>query len=65
MRKSKWVPLLSFEYNGNSYIIMSRINKKTGMLYFKQKKIHGLFTICYERPSVNVEVQFRKILEDE
>lgn len=36
---SKWLPLASYNSNNNDIIIFARVNKKTGMFYFKSKHV--------------------------
>ena len=60
--KTKWIPIISYEYSGKSHVIFCRLNKKTGMMYFKDKKIHSKFTNCYIYPVFNTEEQIKKLL---
>jgi hypothetical protein len=63
MRKTKWVPLTFFEYGGNVYCILARLNKKTGMIYFKQKRFNGMFALMYKHPNLDIDYQFKILLE--
>lgn len=58
---SKWRPLISFEYCGHSYIIMARINKRTGMLYFRQKKMN-FFALPHRVPAIDTDEAFKNLL---
>ena len=35
----KWIPLGTFKFAYNTYIVLARKNNKTGMLRFKHKKM--------------------------
>lgn len=39
MRKTKWIPFGSYSFADNDYIVFARKNLKSGMLYFKVKKV--------------------------
>lgn len=38
---TSWIPLGSMSFQQNDFIVFVRGNKKTGMLYFKTKKVNG------------------------
>lgn len=40
-RYTKWVPLGNFDYGGYDYITFARRHLKSGMLYFKTKRVNG------------------------
>lgn len=59
--KSKWIPLMAYEYYGDSYIILCRKNLRNGMLYFKCKKMNGRSSLSYKVPDIDVNKQFELI----
>jgi len=59
--KSRWIPLMAYEYYGNSYIVLCRKNLRNGMLYFKCKKMNGLSSLSYKVPAIDVNMQFELI----
>ena len=38
---TKWIPLGNYNFSDDDYVVMARKNLKTGMLYFKIRKISG------------------------
>jgi len=65
MAKTKWIPLLSYEYNGSIYITLCRRNYRTGMLHFETRKVNRNSTHCYQKPLLNIDDQFKLIMEGE
>lgn len=42
-KKTKWIPLGNFSFGGKDYITFTRKNLKSGMLYFKTKRVNTWF----------------------
>jgi hypothetical protein len=62
-KKSKWIPLMAYEYSGNSYMILCSKNLKTGMLYFKCKKMNGFSSLSYRYPKIDTDTQFEILMK--
>lgn len=60
--KSKWIPLMTYLYAGNSYMILCRKNLKTGMLYFKVKRLNA-FAPSYQKVALDINKQFQIIMD--
>ena len=63
MAKTKWIPLTFFEFSGHTFCILARMHKKTGMLYFRQKRVNRITTNLYINPTLNINEQFQYLLE--
>lgn len=38
--KTRWIPFGAYSHGSDDYIVFIRGNKKTGMMYFKVKRVH-------------------------
>ncbi len=66
-KKTKWVPLGFSMYGYSEFLVLSRKNLKTGMIYFKCKKVqkgkidvHEVFNRNYP---ISPNVQWNKLQE--
>lgn len=41
-KKSKWIAISAYSWGNTDFVVMARIGKKTGMLYFKVQQIGGV-----------------------
>lgn len=60
--KTKWVPMVSYNHMGHTFIVLCRKNLKTGMLYFKVKRMNGIFSLMYVVPKLDANIQFDFIM---
>lgn len=60
---TKWIPLMSFNHDYSGFIIMARMKIKTGMIYFKQKKIYYDCTGSLT-PKLNPDIQFEILMNE-
>jgi len=63
MAKTKWVPLTFFECSGHTFCILARMNMKTGMVYFRQKRVNRITTHLYRNPNLDINAQFQSLLK--
>ena len=64
-KKSKWIPLVAYNAEGNDYITFVRKGFKTGMIYFKTKNITPSMRCTYNFRGHNlfdIKEQFTKVL---
>lgn len=61
---TKWEPVLIHDFSGSGYILLCRMNLKTGELCFKDKKMNSSFATLYGMPTsiFDPKIQFDKIL---
>ena len=61
---TKWSVLTTYNQSGSDYIVFFRKNKKTGMMYFKVKKVGYLFVCSYHftKSLVDIQKQFDDML---
>ena len=67
---TKWIPLSSYGFSGNEFIVLARVNKNTGMMYFKTKKLIGFGIVsCTSNGSIGlskvlkIEEQWAALME--
>ena len=63
-RFSKWIPIHIYNFSGDKFLLMGRMNLKSGMLYFKVKRLNRLSDTNHNMP-VNIfdpREQFEKLL---
>jgi hypothetical protein len=56
-KKTKWIPFGNYIYAGNDYIVFVRKNLKTGMLYFKTKRVQLRFSTRELMPFKLIDVE--------
>jgi hypothetical protein len=63
-KKTKWIPLVSYNTSGTDYIVFVRKGLKSGMIYFKTKRITPFATCSYNFNITlfDVDEQFDKVL---
>lgn len=59
---TKWLPVASYYFSAVNYIVMARVNKKTGMMYFRTKVITGN-SYAPVKPDIEIGYMFNKLLE--
>lgn len=61
---TKWEVLATYNQSGTDYIVFFRKNKKTGMMYFKTKKVGYPFVCSYSftKNLVDIQTQFDAML---
>ncbi len=66
-KKTKWVPLVAYNYGGSDFIVMVRKGEKSGMLYFKTKKVTPFMEYSYNFRGdlFDIREQFNKILNEQ
>lgn len=66
-KKTKWQILVAYNNDGNDFIIFCRRGLKSGMLYFKAKRITPFATCSYNlKPDLfDIKKQFDVILNEE
>lgn len=57
--KTKWKPIYVHKFDCHNYMILARVNKKTGEFEFKNKKI---VSWCYAQIPIKIDTQ--KIFEE-
>lgn len=62
-KKTNWLPLVAYNEAGNDYIVFAR-KGKSGMLYFRIKKVTPHFACSYNFTTklLDIKEQFDKIL---
>jgi len=63
-RFSKWIPIHIYDYSGNKFLLLGRINLRSGMMCFKAKRLHRSLDLNHNMP-VNIfdpSIQFDKLL---
>jgi hypothetical protein len=62
-RKAQWIPLDTYVDGGTNFIVMARKNTRTGMLYFRVKRMTRKFHYVH-LPSVGLDIkeQFTKLI---
>lgn len=65
-KKTKWIPLATYNSVATDYIVFVRRGLKTGMLYFKTKRVTPLFVCSHNlvKNFFDVSLQFDKALTD-
>lgn len=63
-KKTKWIPLATYNFAGKDFIVMIRKGKATGMLYFKTKEVTPIMESShnFRQDLFDVKEQFEKIL---
>jgi len=63
-KKTKWLPLVAYNQSGTDYIVFVRKGIKSGMIYFRTKRITPTFSISYnfQKTLLDIKEQFDKIL---
>ncbi len=61
---TKWSVLTTYNQSGSDYIVFFRKNKKTGMMYFKVKRVGYPFICSYHftKSMVDIQKQFDEML---
>jgi hypothetical protein len=61
---TKWSVLITYNQSGSDYIVFFRKNKKTGMMYFKVKRVGYPFVCSYHftKSMVDIQKQFDEML---
>lgn len=62
---TKWSVLVTYNQSGSDYIVFFCKNKKTGMMYFKTKKVGFPFVCSYSfarNSLVDIQKQFDEML---
>jgi ssDNA-binding Zn-finger/Zn-ribbon topoisomerase 1 len=59
--KTKWIPLTFYEHESTVYCVLGKKNPKTGMIYFRIKKVSGWFHVCNNYPTLDINKQFQLI----
>lgn len=55
MKKTKWIPIGRWTWDGNEYVVMARRNLKTGMLYFKSVRVNN-HLLGYCSPVLSIDL---------
>jgi hypothetical protein len=63
-KKTKWVALVTYNQGGTDYIVFARKGLKSGMIYFKTKRVTPPFTCSYNFNStlIDINVGFDDVL---
>ena len=64
-KKTKWVVLVCYNQGGTDFIVFARKGLKTGIIYFKTKRVTPLFDCSYNFDRVtlfNIKDGFDKLL---
>ncbi len=63
--KTRWIPLGNYSHGSDDYVVFVRGNKKTGMMYFKVKKVHCFSFSTRLLPSnlIDVKTQWDEIVK--
>lgn len=64
--RTKWIPLGMFSFSGYDYVTFIRKNLKTGMLYFKTKRVnrHFLAVNCVNNVLPHNLINTQKVWDD-
>lgn len=65
-RFTNWIPMQVYDYSGNKYLLLGRRKLKTGMVYFKNKKLNTPFNLNHTMPVniFDVSAEFKKLFID-
>lgn len=65
-KKTKWQVLVAYNQNGTDYIVFARKGLKSGMIYFKTKKVTPTFVCSYNFHSTLFDIKkgFDNVLSD-
>lgn len=63
-KKTKWKPLVTYNNMGYDYIVFARKGRKSGMVYFKTKRVTPFGTNSYNfvRTLFDIKIQFDKTI---
>lgn len=64
-KKSKWIPLVAYNTGGTDYIVFVRMGKRSGMIYFKTKRITPFMSDVsynFSKELFDIKKQFEQIL---
>jgi hypothetical protein len=66
VNKTKWIPLCSYVSGYDNYIVLARKNLKTGMIYFKTKRINSRFADSCGSAAINLDInkQFNLLITE-
>ena len=57
--KTKWKPIYVHKFDCSNYLILARINKKTGEFEFKNKKI-----VAWCHTQIPIKIDTQKVFDD-
>ena len=63
-KKTSWHPLVAYNASGTDYIVFARKGLKTGMIYFKTKRItpYGVCSYCFTPNLFDIKKGFEDVL---
>lgn len=65
-KKTKWQPLVAYNYTATDYIVFVRKGLKSGMIYFKTKRITpiGVCSYNFDNTLFDIKKQFEDVISE-